>query len=117
MEDGINLIIPVTRAALKTIEHPFKEPIFVRSGFKIATGRAVDTNFVGRENALAEGIFTNFPDVKGQQDMTAILVKNLRESWQRTGATLSLYSRPCPHDCQGPQCGTWLEGGRDFHTS
>ncbi len=44
------------RAAPKTIVCQFREPIFVRRDFKIATERVVDGNFVQRENALAEGI-------------------------------------------------------------
>jgi hypothetical protein len=50
------------RAASKSKEHPFKEPIFIRGGFMITARVANNCNLVGRKDALTECVFTNHPD-------------------------------------------------------
>jgi hypothetical protein len=54
----MDLVIPVAGAEPKSIEHPFKEPIFIGSSFRITTRRGYNSIFVGRENTVAECIFT-----------------------------------------------------------
>jgi hypothetical protein len=46
------------RAVPKSIEHPFKEPIFIRSGFGIAAREANNSNLVRKKDALTECVFT-----------------------------------------------------------
>ncbi len=57
-EDGVNFVIPMPRAVPKSIEHPFKEPIFIRGGSGITARRANNSNLVGRKDALTECVFT-----------------------------------------------------------
>jgi hypothetical protein len=46
----------MTRATTKTVECPFKKPIFIWRCLGITTGRAYDSNLVGWKNALTEGV-------------------------------------------------------------
>ncbi len=57
-EDGINFVIPMPRAAPKSIKHPFEEPIFIRGGVGIAARGANNSNHVGRKDALTECVLT-----------------------------------------------------------
>jgi hypothetical protein len=57
-EDGVNFVIPMLRAAPKSVERPFKRLIFIRGGFGIAARGANNSNLVGRKDVLTECIFT-----------------------------------------------------------
>ena len=46
------------RAVPKSIEYPFKEPIFIRGSFRIAARGANNSNLVRRKGALTDCAFT-----------------------------------------------------------
>jgi hypothetical protein len=80
----------MARATKKTVECPFKKPIFIRRYIGVATGRAYDGNLVGWKNSLTEGVLA-IVLAKGVARSEAILVRKQSESWRRTGANLSLF--------------------------
>jgi hypothetical protein len=48
-KNGVNFVIPMPWAVPKSIEHPFKEPIFIRGGFGIAArGQTIVVLLEGR---------------------------------------------------------------------
>jgi hypothetical protein len=54
----VNFVIPMPRAVPKSIERPFKEPIFIRGGFGLAARGANNSSLVGRKDAMTECVFT-----------------------------------------------------------
>ena len=46
----------MTRATTKTVECPFKKPLFIRRCLRVTTGRVYDSNLVGWKNSLTESV-------------------------------------------------------------
>ena len=57
-EDLAYFVVPMLWATPQATQRAFEEPVFVLGSVWITRRRVYDSNLLGGENALAEGIFT-----------------------------------------------------------
>ena len=58
VQNGINLLVPVTRTAAKPVEGLLQEPVFIFGSIRVTRGRTDYSDLFGRENALTESVLT-----------------------------------------------------------
>jgi hypothetical protein len=100
LQYGFNLDIPVLRTAMETVEHPFKQPVFVLLGVWVPDQWFDDSDFIRREDALTEGVFAVAPlkclvSLYGHADDEAHGVKCQVGG---LGRTYSSWTNLCPCD-------------------